>query len=131
MRIGEMVARTGVSERMLRYYEKQGLLEPTRMPSGYRVYREQDIDTVRRIRALLAAGLTTQTIGRVLPCVRDEGRRLVPICSDLVAELRAEHERITRAMADLQSSRAMLESVIEGWRDPEDQALPLSARAPA
>ena len=78
MRIGEMVRRTGVSERLLRYYEEQGLLTPERLPSGYRVYVEQDVETVRRIRALLAAGLTTDTIAKVLPCVREEGERLVP-----------------------------------------------------
>ncbi|MYW17391.1 MerR family transcriptional regulator, partial [Streptomyces sp. SID2955] len=80
MRMGEMARRTGVSERLLRYYEEQGLLAPTRLPSGYRVYCEQDVETVRRIRTLLTAGLTTDTIARVLPCVREEGERLVPVC---------------------------------------------------
>lgn len=73
MRIGEMVRRTGVSERLLRYYEEQGLLTPDRLPSGYRVYAEGDVETVRRVRTLLNAGLTTATIARVLPCVREEG----------------------------------------------------------
>ncbi|MEU3828013.1 MerR family transcriptional regulator [Streptomyces sp. SID486] len=113
MRMGEMARRTGVSERLLRYYEEQGLLAPTRLPSGYRVYCEQDVETVRRIRTLLTAGLTTDTIARVLPCVREEGERLVPVCQDLVAQLRRERERITRAINDLQSSRSMLDTVIE------------------
>ncbi|MFI0909800.1 MerR family transcriptional regulator [Streptomyces abikoensis] len=113
MRMGEMVRRTGVSERLLRYYEEQGLLSPTRLPSGYRVYCEQDVDTVRRVRMLLTAGLATDTIARVLPCVREEGERLVPVCSDLVARLRRERERITRAIDDLQASRSMLDSVID------------------
>src|SRR5437868_1330882 len=63
MLMKEMVQRTGVHERLLRYYEQQGLLTPERLPSGYRVYRDADLETVRRIRYLLAAGLTTTLIG--------------------------------------------------------------------
>ena len=113
MRIGEMVRRTGVSERLLRYYEEQGLLTPERLPSGYRVYCDKDVETVRRVRVLLTAGLTTDTIARVLPCVREEDERLVPVCSDLIAQLRRERERITRAIDDLEASRTMLDSVID------------------
>ncbi|WP_083734873.1 MerR family transcriptional regulator [Actinomadura sp. CNU-125] len=103
MRIGEMVRRTGVSERLLRYYEEQGLLAPARLPSGYRVYEEADVATVRNIRTLLAAGLSTSTIARVLPCVRDDGPRLVPTCTELMAELRRERERIARTIDDLRT----------------------------
>ncbi|MDT0570866.1 MerR family transcriptional regulator [Streptomyces sp. DSM 3412] len=113
MRMGEMVRRTGVNERLLRYYEEQGLLTPERLPSGYRVYCDKDVETVRRIRVLLTAGLTTDTIARVLPCVREEDERLVPVCSDLIAQLRQERERITRSIDDLEASRAMLDTVID------------------
>ncbi|OPG14302.1 MerR family transcriptional regulator [Microbispora sp. GKU 823] len=112
MRIGEMVRRTGVSERLLRYYEEQGLLAPARLPSGYRVYSDADVDTVRRIRTLLAAGLSTTTIAQVLPCVRDDGPNLAPVCSELVAQLRRERERITHTIEDLQASQGMLDAVI-------------------
>ncbi|WP_326824928.1 MerR family transcriptional regulator [Streptosporangium sp. NBC_01756] len=112
MRIGELSRRTGASERLLRYYEEQGLLRPARLPSGYRVYTQADADTVRRIRTLLVAGLNTATIAQVLPCVRDDGERLVPTCSDLLEDLHRERDRITRAMEDLESSRAMLDTVI-------------------
>jgi DNA-binding transcriptional MerR regulator len=112
VRIGEMVRRTGVSERLLRYYEEQGLLTPTRLPSGYRIYSDANVDTVRRIRTLLAAGLPTATIAQVLPCVRDDGPTLAPVCPELVAELRRERERITHAIKDLQTSRGMLDTVI-------------------
>ncbi len=112
MRIGELSRRTGVHERLLRYYEQQGLLEPERRPSGYREYTDTDIATVRRIRNLLAAGLNTTTIASVLPCLREDGQRLVPICSDLVTELCRERDRITTAINELQTSRAMLDTVI-------------------
>src|SRR3954471_8132306 len=80
MRIGELARRTGVSERSLRYYEEQGLLEPERTPAGYRVYAESDVDVVRHVRMLLAAGLNTRFISNVLPCMVDTGGGLAPGC---------------------------------------------------
>lgn len=112
MRIGELSRRTGVSERLLRYYEEQHLLQPERSPSGYREYSEADIGVVRRIRSLLAAGLSTTTIAAVLPCVREEGERLVPTCSVMLADLTQERRRIIQAINDLQASREALDTVI-------------------
>ncbi|SEG81747.1 DNA-binding transcriptional regulator, MerR family [Thermomonospora echinospora] len=130
MRIGEMVRRTGVSERLLRYYEEQGLLAPTRLSSGYRVYNDADVDTVRRIRTLLAAGLSTTTIAQVLPCVRDDGPNLAPVCPDLVATLRRERERIAHAIKNLQVSQDMLDAVIAAGPAETDATVhqPLPAR---
>jgi DNA-binding transcriptional MerR regulator len=108
----EMVRRTGVHERLLRYYEQQGLLTPERLPSGYRIYSESDVETVRRIRSLLAVGLPTSLIAQVLPYIRADDDRLVPTCPSLVAQLRQESERITRAIEELQASRTMLNTVI-------------------
>lgn len=112
MRMKEMVRRTGVHERLLRYYEQQGLLAPQRLPSGYRVYSEADVETVRRIRCLLAAGLSTTLIAQTLPCVRADDDRLVPACPDLVAQLERERERITRTIRELRTSRTMLDTVL-------------------
>lgn len=113
MRIGELSRRSGVSERLLRYYEEQELLRPARRPSGYREYSARDVDTVRRIRSLLAAGLGTCAIAKVLPCLREEDERLVPTCPDMLADLRRERDRITGAIEDLEASRAMLDTVID------------------
>lgn len=112
IRIGELSRRSGVSQRLLRYYEEQGLLRPLRRPSGYREYAPSDVAVVRRIRGLLAAGLSTATISSVLPCIRDDGERLVPTCPDLVAELRRERDRIDQAIDDLTASRQILDTVI-------------------
>jgi DNA-binding transcriptional MerR regulator len=78
MRIGELSRRTGVSVRLLRYYEEQGLLMPSRRPSGYREYGSGDAERVRRIRVLLAAGLSTAKIAYALPGICAEGNQLVP-----------------------------------------------------
>jgi hypothetical protein len=62
MRIGALSRQTGVSRRLLRYYEEQGLLRPVRLANGYREYSETDVAAVQHIRALLAAGLPTAVI---------------------------------------------------------------------
>ncbi|MFF8958215.1 MerR family transcriptional regulator [Streptomyces sp. NPDC014894] len=97
MLIGELSRRTGVNARLLRYYEAQGLLEARRGTNGYRDYDEDAVLTVRQVRALLDAGLSTEVIRAVLPCARGE-RPEFDMCVDLRAvlgeELMATEERI-------------------------------------
>ncbi|NEY32641.1 MerR family transcriptional regulator [Streptomyces sp. PRKS01-65] len=112
MRIGDLSRRTGVSVRLLRYYEEQGLLRPVRRPSGYREYREGDVRVVQNIRTLLGAGLSTRTIAALLPCMVDDGLVLAPACSGTLSDLQRERERIDRAVADLQAARVALDGII-------------------
>jgi DNA-binding transcriptional MerR regulator len=112
MRIGELARRTGMSERGLRYYEEQRLLRPQRRPSGYREYGESDVQTVRNIRTLLAAGLNTATIAEVLPCMIEDSEQLVPACPELVPHLIRERDRISQAINNLQAAHTMLDAII-------------------
>ncbi|WP_131737082.1 MerR family transcriptional regulator [Actinomadura roseirufa] len=123
MRIGALAHTTGVSRRLLRYYEEQGLLQPLRLPNGYREYADSDVAAVRHIRALLAAGLPTTVIARLLHCVHDEGERVVPSpCPEMVANLRQERRRITEAITHLQSSQQALDTMLdEALRQPGDR----------
>ncbi|MFF4323893.1 MerR family transcriptional regulator [Streptomyces sp. NPDC001568] len=114
MRIGELAARTGVGARSLRYYEEQGLLVSDRTPGGHRDYPERAVDRVIRIQELYAAGLHSERIARILPCMRDEdGGPSVRATPLLVAELTAERERIERMIGDLERSRDVLDEVID------------------
>jgi DNA-binding transcriptional MerR regulator len=112
MRIGELAKRAGISERSLRYYEEQGLLHPARTPSGYRVYAESDVDIVRHVRMLLAAGLNTAFIREVLPCMVDTGEGLAPGCPELLPHLQKERDRISLAIDGLATARTLLDGVI-------------------
>ena len=116
MRIGELSRRTGVSERALRYYEEQGLLLPERRPSGYRVYSETDVVLVRRIRILLAAGLSTAQIAQSLPCIVDDDGLLSADCPELVEGLEEQRDRIDAAIGELATTRANLDAIITGER---------------
>ncbi|MGX2994334.1 MerR family transcriptional regulator [Streptomyces sp. JNUCC 64] len=119
MRIGALSKRTGVSQRLLRYYEEQGLLTPRRLPSGYREYDETDVRTVRGIRTMLAAGLSTRTILDLLPCTVDEGQGPVPVCSGWLPGLLRERERLDASIEDLMAARTALDRIIAGTPHPE------------
>ena len=52
MNIREVELRTGLERANIRYYEKEGLLSPSRLPNGYRDYSETDVETLLRIKLL-------------------------------------------------------------------------------
>ena len=60
--IGEVAARTGVTQRALRFYEEKGLLQPPeRMEGGFRRYSEDDvtrIEFVKKLQDLLGFALS-------------------------------------------------------------------------
>ena len=112
--IGELAARTGVSQRSLRYYEQQGLLPAERGANGYRRYTPDSVQTVARIRRLLAAGLSTDVIRGVLPCVDGDEPIELELCPDLVHTLRRELAEIDARIGQLQCSRSALAGYLPG-----------------
>ncbi|MEU6278912.1 MerR family transcriptional regulator [Streptomyces sp. NPDC047028] len=110
MLIGELARRTGTGERLLRHYERAGLLRPERRPNGYRSYDDTAPGTVLRIRALLAAGLPTRVIRQVLPCTgADAGVRP---CPGVLDALRAQLRALDRRSAEIAAARDVLRRTI-------------------
>lgn len=111
MRIGELARRTAVSERSLRYYEKQGLLSAERTQGGHREYADSAVDRVIRIQELFAAGFCSSKIAQLLPCIREHGGSSVA-SPDLVRDLLVQRDRINCMIRDLLRSRDVLDEVI-------------------
>jgi len=114
MRIGELASATGVSERMLRYYEQEGLLRPGRTEAGYRIYGEPELMAVRRIRLLSASGLKIDSIRMLLPCMvgaAGDGAAFQP-CDDVRDILRGEVEKLDAKLRDLGESRHIVASFL-------------------
>ncbi|PXX63202.1 MerR family transcriptional regulator [Nocardia tenerifensis] len=110
MLIGELADRTGVSERLLRYYERAGLLSAERRGNGYREYDDEAVQRVARIRALLAVGLPTRVIGQLLPCTRADGA--LRACPGVLPALRDRLAELDRRAADLATARTLLRDAI-------------------
>lgn len=129
MLIGELARRTGASSRALRYYESQRLLGAERAANGYRRYGEEAVVTVHQIRALLRAGLGTEVIREVLPCVRGE-RPEIDMCVDLRTLLGRELDAIDEQIGDLQRHREALVGYLGRDRGPRRSAQCNSRRSP-
>ena len=62
MTIKEMETRCHLDRANIRFYEKEGLLNPARLANGYRDYSEEDVETLLRIKLLRALQVSLEDI---------------------------------------------------------------------
>lgn len=75
MNIGQAAQASGVSERMIRHYEKIGLVPPApRRDSGYRDYGSDDVHRLRFIANARDLGFGIEEIGTLLSLWSDRNR---------------------------------------------------------
>jgi len=107
LRIGELSRRLGVSDHVLRAWERRyGLLRPVRSTGGFRLYSEADLDRVRRMQAHLAQGLSAAEAARAA------------IDGDVPAGTRTG-----TAAAGLDEAAGALSRALDGFDEPGAQAV--------
>jgi MerR family transcriptional regulator, copper efflux regulator len=104
--IGEAAKASGVSAKMIRYYESIGLIEPPRRSAaGYRFYEDREIETLRFIRRARDLGFLVEDIARLLELWRDGSRSSADVKRLAEHHIASLQERIDA----LQSMRRTLE----------------------
>ena len=67
LNIGQAARQSGVSAKMIRHYESQGLLKPVRRTdAGYRIYDASDVHTLQFVRRARGLGFSMREIERLL-----------------------------------------------------------------
>jgi MerR family copper efflux transcriptional regulator len=103
MNIGEAAKGSGVSAKMLRYYESIALIpSPGRTTAGYRTYTETDVGTLRFIRRARDFGLPMDRVKLLVGLWHDKNRpsrEVKDIAMRQIADLEAKISELT-AMKD-------------------------------
>ncbi|OZC32965.1 MerR family transcriptional regulator [Gordonia polyisoprenivorans] len=98
MLIGELARRSGVSTRMLRHYDRLGLVTPTgRTSGGYREYSDADVRRLFEVESLRTLGLTLPEVGAALDEAAYEPMQVVEDLIDRTRDrIAAEQELLAR-----------------------------------
>ena len=122
MNIGQAAKASGVSAKMIRYYEDIGLIaKAPRSAAGYRRYDEADVHTLRFIRRARDFGFTVEKISDLLALWRDRER-----ASADVKALALEHVAVLEAKIDeLQTMVDALRHLAEHCSGDERPSCPI------
>lgn len=122
MKIGEVSAASGVSQRMIRHYEKIGLIPAAlRRDSGYRDYDKRDLHTLHFIGRARDLGFPIEDIRRLLALWSDRDRSSLDVKQLALARAAELRER----MAVLEGMCRTLEHLAEACHGDDRPDCPI------
>jgi MerR family transcriptional regulator, thiopeptide resistance regulator len=100
LKIGEVVARTGLTERAIRHYERLGLIAPDRSAAGQRLFGAEALRALASVRILKRAGFSLAEIETLL-AAKVDAKTLV----------KAQIESLKAQAKTVQSSLTLLQGI--------------------
>lgn len=124
MNIGEAAEASGVSAKMIRYYEEIGLVRPAhRTASNYRVYGEDEVHRLRFVRRARSLGFSLEETEQLLKLWADKDRT-----SAEVKRLALDHVgELEEKIAGLQAMVATLKQLADCCHGDERPNCPILA----
>ena len=122
MNIGQASAASGVTAKMIRHYEKVGLIPPAdRTWSNYRLYSHDDVHTLQFIRRARDLGFSLPAIKGLLALWHDRSRKSADVRRIALSHVGQLDARI----AELQSMRRTLQHLAANCRGDERPHCPI------
>ena len=119
MNIGEASKASGVTAKMIRYYESVGLLSAkARTTAGYRVYGAEEVHSLRFIRQARRLGFLVEDIRRLLALWHDRSRASAEVKS-IALEHVADLDRRIEELTDMRNTLAHLAAHCHGDDRPD------------
>lgn len=110
MNIGQAARHSGLSAKMLRYYESIGLLPgAARSDSGYRHYSTEDLHRLAFIKRSRDLGFSLAEVGKLLTLWQDRQRA----SSDVKALACGHIDELNRKIAELAGLRDTLQELVD------------------
>lgn len=121
--IGELAAQAGVNRETLRYYERRGLLTPSRRTaSGYRVYDGESKKRLSFIKRAQGFGFSLEEIRDLLKMKPESSRS----CNRVMKMLDAKLDELAAQIEEMKHFHEQL----EGYRKQCDEAMDLGESCP-
>ena len=119
MKIGQASTASGVSQRMIRHYEKIGLMPPAaRRDSGYRDYDDRDLHTLRFIGRARDLGFPIGEIRQLLALWSNKQRSSADVKEIALARAAELRERI-EVLQDMKRTVERLAASCHGDARPD------------
>ncbi len=117
--IGAVARGSGVSAKMIRYYESIGLIgRATRSAGGYRVYEARDIHLLRFIKRARSLGFPVERVAQLVALWQDHGRASAEVKRIALAQLGELEQRIAE-LETMKRTLAHLAHHCHGDQRPE------------
>ncbi|OTG67618.1 Cu(I)-responsive transcriptional regulator [Acinetobacter silvestris] len=107
MNIGQVAKQSGISSKMIRYYEEIGLIDAAKRSNvGYRIYTDSDLKTLNFIKHARGLGFSSEQMKELISLWKNTGRS-----SAEVKELASKH------IEDLNNKIKSLQEMVNALQD--------------
>lgn len=122
MNIGEAAKASGVTAKMIRYYEEIGLIpQPERTASGYRSYTAREVQMLRFVRRARDLGFSVDRITELLALWRDRARSSSEVKRLALAQVAGLRQKI----AEMEAMAATLDHLAQACHGDDRPDCPI------